>query len=213
MSHKPIYLFSISKHPQAISINSLDVTFFQPPIDFSLYDYLIITSKQASKALSLYETDAYLKKPALCISSQSALSFQNLGGKVLDVGGGYGDTLVQKIRTYPKTTQWLYLRAEVVASDFVEVLRAEGYSIDEVVVYKSGCSKEIEAVEVSSDAILIFTSPSSVACYLKTHTITPTQTVVVIGKTTQKALPKGVKSVISEETTIQSCIDYVVKHL
>jgi uroporphyrinogen-III synthase len=203
---KPIYLFSISSSPETININSLSVTFLQPKIDFSQYDYLIITSKQASKALEFYEKKLYIEKPALCISKQSAQSFEALGGKVLSVGGGYGDTLVEAIKHFDKKKKWLYLRAKVVASSFVSVLQKEGYSIDEAVVYESRCSQAIQNVKVPKEAVLIFTSPSSVTCYLENNQFQATHRVVVIGKTTAKALPKEVKPILSPSTTIESCI-------
>ncbi|MBA1432305.1 MAG: uroporphyrinogen-III synthase [Epsilonproteobacteria bacterium] len=203
---RPIYLFSISSHPDAISINSLDITFFKPEIDFSQYDALIITSKQASKALTQYDKAAYIHLPALCVSVTSAQSYEELGGKVLDIGGGYGDNLVDKIQSYPKEKKWLYLRAKVVASDFVQICKKEDYNIDERVVYESDCSEAIKEVQVADDAILIFTSPSSVNCYLKNHTFTQEQTIIVIGKTTAKALPSDVNYVLSDKTSIQSCI-------
>jgi len=202
---RPIYLFSISSHPDAISVNSLDVSFLHPFIDFSLYDYMIITSKQTAKALSYYPKDAYINIPALCISKQSAKSFEALGGKVLSVGKGYGDTLVNAIKHYPKETKWLYLRAKVVASDFVAVCQKDGYSIDEVIVYETQCSKAIEEVDVDKNAILIFTSPSSVQCFLKTHLLYPSQDIVVIGKTTAKALPKNITCKIAKTPTIENC--------
>ena len=206
MKNPPIYLFSISSHPDAISINSLDITFFKPEIDFSQYDYLIITSKQASQALQQYNREDFINLPALCVSVQSAKSYENLGGKILDIGGGYGDNLVDKIRTYPKEKRWLYLRAKVVASDFVEICKKEGYNIDEVILYESNCSKAIEEAEVKNEAILIFTSPSSVKCYLQKHRFLQNQDIIVIGKTTAKALPEGVKYILSDKTSIESCI-------
>ncbi len=209
---KPIYLFSISAHPHAISVNSLDITFFKPNIDFFKYDYLIITSKQTSEALKQYDKNDYIHMPSLCVSVASAKSYEELGGNILDIGGGYGDNLVDKIKSYPKTTKWLYLRAKVVASDFVSTCQNDGYDVDEIVVYESGCSKAIWNVEVKEDAILIFTSPSSVKCFLKNHTISPHAKVIVIGKTTAKALPKDVEYVISDKTSIQSCIE-ITKNL
>ena len=203
---RSIYLFSISSHPDAISINSLDITFFQPEIDFSKYDALIITSKQASKALTQYDKESYLHLPALCVSVASAKSYEALGGKVLDIGGGYGDNLVDKIKEYPKTKKWLYLRAKVVASDFASLCKEEGYSIDELIVYESDCSQAIADVKVEENAILIFTSPSSVKCFLKNHTFTQEQTIIVIGKTTAKALPREINYILSDKTTIESCI-------
>ncbi len=204
---KPIYLFSISTHSKATSINSLAIKFIKPSINFSDYDYLIITSKQTSKALKQYKKADYIDIPALCVSTQSALSYEKLGGKVLDIGGGYGDNLVAKIKEFPKTTRWLYLRAKIVASDFVQLCKDDEYSIDEAIVYESDCSQDILDVKVEDDATLIFTSPSSLNCFLKTHTISKLSKIIVIGKTTAKALPKDLEYIVSEKTTIESCIE------
>ncbi len=204
---KPIYLFSISSHPNAVNINSLAIKFLKPSIDFSKYDYLIITSKQTSESLKQYETQEYIEKKGLCVSVASAASFESLGGTVLDIGGGYGDNLVDKIKSYPKATKWLYLRAKVVASDFVEVCKNDGFDIEEAVVYESDCSQEILDVEVEDESILIFTSPSSLKCFLKTHEISNKSKVVVIGKTTAKAVPKNTEYVLSNDTTIDSCME------
>ncbi|WP_455757620.1 uroporphyrinogen-III synthase [Sulfurimonas sp.] len=206
---KPIYLFSISSHPHAKSINSLDITFFKPTINFSTYDYFIITSKQISESLKEYENTQL--KPALCVSVASADSYEKIGGKVLEIGAGYGDNLAEKIKKYPKDTKWLYLRAKEVASDFVSTCQRDGYDIDEIIVYESECSKEIWHVEVEDEAVLIFTSPSSVDCFLKNHTISPHAKVVVIGKTTAKALPETIQYIVSNKTTIESCIKIAKK--
>jgi len=208
---KKIYLFSISSHPDTISINSLDIKFLSVKIDFSKYDYLIITSKQASKALKQYNRMDYIQKPALCVSKQSALSYEKLGGEILDIGEGYGDNLVNKIKTYPKHRKWLYLRAELVASDFVSICQKDGYSIDEAVVYKSECSKEIINSKVQTNSVLIFTSPSSVKCFLKNHIISSDLKVIVIGNTTAKALPPHISYIVSDETNIKRCIEIAKK--
>jgi len=208
---KQIYLFSISTHPDAKSINSLAIKLLKPQIDFSQYDYLIITSKQVSKALDQYKKNSFITKQALCISTQSAISYEKLGGKVLDIGGGYGDNLVDKIKQFPKDTKWLYLRAKVVASDFVDICKSDGYNIDEMIVYESGCSQNILDVKVEEDSVLIFTSPSSLNCFLTKHTLSNKNKIVVIGKTTAKALPKNLEYFISEKTTIDSCMKIALK--
>ncbi len=216
---KPTYLFSISSHPDAISVNSLSITFFKPTIDFSKYDYFLVTSKQTSEALkqylhpkstSSYSFTAHVElKPALCVSVASAKSYEDIGGEVLDIGAGYGDNLVAKIKEYPKNVKWLYLRAKVVASDFVSTCRDEGYDIDEIIVYESACSKEILALHVEDNATLIFTSPSSLKCFLKNSSIKKSHSIIVIGKTTAKALPNGIEYEISTQTTIESCLKLV----
>ena len=204
---KRIYLFSISSHPNVTSVNSLAITFLKPQIDFSKYDYLIVTSKQTSESLKQQKTQEYIDKKALCVSVASAASYESLGGTVLDIGGGYGDNLVDKIKNYPKDTKWLYLRAKVVASDFVEVCKNDGYDIDEEIVYESDCSQEILDIKVEDESTLIFTSPSSLNCFLKTHEISKKSKVIVIGKTTAKAVPKNIEYVLSNETTIESCME------
>lgn len=204
---KPIYLFSTSSHPDAISIKSLDITLFKPEINFQNYDYFIITSKQVSEVLKQYDIEDL--KPALCISKATADAYKKIDGNTLSVGNGYGDDLLRYIKEYPKSTKWLYLRGKVVASDFTAKCKKESYNIDEVVVYESFCSKEIKKRNIEADACLIFTSPSSVECYLESNNLTDKHTIVVIGKTTAKALPSSLKYQISEKTTIQSCIDIV----
>jgi len=172
---------------------------------------LIITSKQTSKALTQYDKKEYINLPALCISKQSAKSYEALGGTVLAIGEGYGDTLVDKIKSFDKTKKWLYLRAKVVASNFVEVCKNEGYNIDEAIVYESQCSQEILNTKVEEDAVLIFTSPSSVECFLRNSEIGVKNRVIVIGKTTAKALPKNVQYTISDEKTIDGCFKILNK--
>ena len=203
---KPIYLFSTSSHPQAININSLDIKYLKPKIDFSNYDYLIITSKQSSESLKQYDREDFINIPALSVSTQSALSYEKLGGKILDIGGGYGDNLISKIKSFPKSTKWLYLRAKIVASDFVELCREDGYEIDEAILYESSCSEEIMNLNIEEESILIFTSPSSVRCFLKNHTIHKKSKVIVIGKTTAAALGEEIEYTISEKTTVESCL-------
>jgi len=207
MNTTPVYLFSTSSHPDAISINSLDIEILKPKIDFLQYDYLIITSKQTSNVLKQYDITSYKEKKALCISQKSAESFEEIGGQVLQIGAGYGDTLVDLIYKYSKEIRWLYLRAETVASNFAQLSRENGYKVDEVVVYKSKCSLEMATFDLKENATLIFTSPSSVECFLKYKRFSTNHRVIVIGKSTANALPLDVIYTLSKERSIQSCID------
>ena len=207
-----IYLFSTSSHPDAISVNSLDIKILKPSIDFSLYDYLIITSKQTSNALKQYPKELYINKKALCVSTKSALAFEELGGTILEVGSGYGDDLSKIIKKYPRSTRWLYLRAMDVASDFVKICKQDGFRIDEKIMYESSCSADMRNLDIEDTSTLIFTSPSSVTCFLKSNDISSLSQVIVIGKTTAKALPKAIKYTISPERTIQSCLELVCKN-
>ncbi len=208
---KKIYLFATSKSEHAINVKSLDVRFLKPDINFSHYDYLIITSKQTVKALEQYEREDFIEIPSLCVSIKTANAYSEFGGKILATGDGYGDSLAKYIQEYPKETRWLYLRAELVASDFVQRSRDEGYSIEEEILYVSECSQEILDVRVNDDSTLIFTSPSSIECFLKNNTIHPNAKVIVIGTTTANCLPEGVEHIVSQNTSIESCIELALK--
>jgi uroporphyrinogen-III synthase len=208
---KKIYLFATSKSEHATNIKSLDVRFLKPDINFSRYDYLIITSKQTVKALDQYDKEDFIDIPALCVSLKTANSYKEFGGKVLAIGDGYGDNLAKNIKEFSKETKWLYLRAELVASDFVQRSRDEGYSIEEEILYVSECSQEILDVRVDDDSTLIFTSPSSIECFLKNNTIHPNAKVIVIGTTTANCLPDGIEYIVSQNTSIESCIELALK--
>ena len=210
---KQIYLFATSKNPNAISIKSLEVRFLNPKIDFSKYDYLIITSKQTVKALESYDKKDFIDIPALCVSVKTAAAYENFGGKILAIGDGYGDNLVKNINDESKDIKWLYLRAKLIASDFVQRCQNDGFKIDEEILYVSECSREIQDVRVSDDSTLIFTSPSSIECFLKNNTINPDAKIVVIGKTTAMNLPDGVEYFTAQKTSIDSCIELALSLL
>jgi len=199
LGNQNIYLFSATPHPDAIHINSLDFDFFQPKIDFSQYDYLILTSKKAVDALLFYEKEEYIHIPALCISRFTQEYYESKGGKVLEIGGGIGSDLKKIIGNYSKEKKWLYLRAKKIAGD--------GFGVDEVILYESRCSGEILDFKLHEKAsTLIFTSPSSIQCFLTNNTIPKDAKVVVIGKTTAKYLPKDQTYLLAKTSSIEECI-------
>ncbi len=202
---KPIYLFSLSTHPDTININSLEIRLLNPKINFEEYDYLIATSKQIARVLKQY-TQEYKAKKVLCISNATAKSIEAIGCEVLEIGSGYGDNLGRIIEKYPRERKWLYLRAEKVASNFVQESQEKGFLIDEAIVYESRCSKAIVDFTLSDEATLIFTSPSSVKCFSKAHTFLQTHTIVVIGESTKKALPTHIQCRVAKSMSIDSCV-------
>lgn len=93
------------------------------------------------------------------------------------------------------------------ASDWIEVAREEGYEIDEMIVYETTCNEETAKMTISSEGILIFTSPSTIRCFIQNHPILSTHSVVVIGTTTQNALPADVVSHLSSSTSVEAAVD------
>jgi len=210
MKNKTIYLFSKTPYEGVLHVPIIKINFLHVSVDLSQYDALVMTSKQAPQALELIDKN-WKNIPVIAISDSTAKSVEKLGAKVLHVSGGYGDNLYDDISEKFSNLKILYPRAEVIVSTFSKRLKEEGIDIDEVIVYNTTCNSDIELQSIEDDAVLAFTSPSAITCFLKKFSFKDTHKVVVIGTTTQKRLPLHVKSELSEKTTMKSVIDLAKK--
>ncbi|HEX5623272.1 MAG TPA: uroporphyrinogen-III synthase [Sulfuricurvum sp.] len=200
---RPIYLISKTPYPGVVHIPLLSVRFFTPTIDFSAYDGLVFTSKEAIKSLHNYPAE-WKQLPCICVSESTAAAAREAGVLEVKSGDGYGSSIPKLLDGEGR--KWLYLRPKEIATDWPDRARESGILLDEVIMYETVCAEEKTAKCIEANGILIFTSPSSIACFTQHHAILATQDVVVIGKTTQKALPKGIKSILSEATSVSSCV-------
>lgn len=203
---RPIYLISKTPYPGVNHIPILKTRFFTPDIHFDRYDGLIVTSKQILKALSPYQ-ESWKELPIIAVSEATADVFREAGYTILAVANGYGKGIVPIVSEQFRAHRWLYLRPSVVATPWLKEAVQAGASIDEAILYETECNEAIAKHEIASNAILIFTSPSSIECFMRHHDLVETQIIVVIGKTTQNALPKGVESFLSTETSIASVVE------
>jgi uroporphyrinogen-III synthase len=206
MMSRHIYLFSKTKNTEVVHVPVLLTKFLQPTIDYSKYDAIVLTSKQAVIALEQINHD-WVKLPVLSVAAFTENQAREAGAEVLEHGDGYGSSLAEIIiNNYPKL-RWLYPRPEVVASDFAQKVEAAGVVIEGVVVYETSCNAQVASMHFEEDAIFIFTSPMTIECFLKHHLIKNTQSIIAIGKTTAAALPKEVAFLMPEETSVQGCVD------
>ena len=200
-----IFLFSKTSHPDVTHIPILATRFFQPEIDFSAYDAIVLTSKQAVTALEKISSE-WRVLPALCVASKTADAVEKAGGKLLEAGDGYGDSLVDIIIDNYASYRWLYPRPTVVASDFKERVSQAGVRMDDIIVYETYCNQACRDIKLPEDAILVFTSPSAITCFMKFFNFKPGYRVVVIGKTTAKALPKNIKYQMPDLPTVDASV-------
>ena len=203
---RPIYL--ISKTPSnelmdVIHIPILSIHFLTPDIDFDLYDGIIVTSKQAAVALKFYTPDWNTLK-VVCVGESTASVMKELGARNVEIADGYGMSIVDVLSLHKG--KWLYLRPKMIASSWPDRAREFGIEIDEVTIYETSCNEDMKEIKIEQNGVLIFTSPSSVDCFCKRADILPTHDVIVIGTTTKKALPNGVKSLLSAKTSVISCV-------
>lgn len=177
-----------------------------PSIDFTDYEGVIFTSKQGILAVQNTSLD-WNRLKCICVSESTAKSARMAGAVDVEVGDGYGTSIPNVLGSKKRSGKWLYLRPKVVASEWVESARDRGFEIDEAIVYETICNEEAAHHPISSEGVLIFTSPSSIRCFLQNYFILPTHKVVVIGKTTQNTLPSGVSSHLSLVTSVEAAVD------
>jgi len=198
-----IFLFSKTSALGVNHIPILDATYLEPSITFSDYDYIIATSKEVFVALE--SLGDWRELPVLAISEATAAYARELGARVLDVGEGYGRSIVNLVHKKYGHLKALHPHAKVIAFDLNSALSELKIAVDSYVVYQTKCA-DIGKVTLPDDAICLFSSPSAVECFAKNQEFLESYTVVCIGTTTQSALPSGVVSTLAKETTIPSCI-------
>lgn len=202
---RPVYLISKTPYPDVIHIPILTISFLTPDIDFTDFEGIIVTSKQAVAALQNYPLD-WSSIKCIAVSEATAQCAREAGGKQIETADGYGDSIPDLLNTKVRNGKWLYLRPKTVASDWVDTARKYGFKIEEAVVYETRCNENAAHVAVADNGVLIFTSPSAIKCFLHNYPILPTHTIVAIGETTQKALPSGISSFVSKSSSVASAV-------
>ena len=100
----------------------------------------------------------------------------------------------------------LYIRPKVVATTYITDLAKENIDIDDIVLYETICKRYDIAQKPPLDSTLIFTSPSTIECFIDNFKSLDGYKIVVIGKTTAKALPMGLKYQTPTIPNINECI-------
>ena len=212
MKDKKIYILSDTDIKGSEKLPVIKQNFFDVDIDFKEYDYLIFTSKNGVKAAAKISDD-WKKIPALAIGKATAEIIENLGGKSVYVAKKfYGDKFAKEIlEKFDKNSRFLYLRGKVVLSKLSEILRKNGFKVDEKIVYETVCidCKNLKRPEKGS--FIIFSSPSTIECFLKCFTLDKSYKIVAIGEKTAKYIPKNIKYTVSPVQTLQGTVDWLSK--
>ena len=205
-----IYVLSDTKVEGAVRLPVIKQRFFTPSIDFSKYDYLIFTSKNG--VLGANNIDGAWKKiPALVIGEATAKEVERLGGKVAFIAREfYSHTMAEELkRSFPPQKRYLYLRAKKVLSNMVQSLQEVGFNIEEVVVYETICAPCDEAKRPPKGSVIIFSSPSTVRCFLECYGWDESFKAIAIGKKTAQAFKGPIK--IAPKPTLQSAVEFATK--
>ena len=179
-----IYILSDKKVKWAKNLPVIEIQAIKQDVDFSHYDALIFTSKNAIYALDAMDK-TWKEKPAYVIAPQTAKIVKNLGGKLKFVGKEkHGDEFALEILEKFRHQKLLYVRASKVVSDLVNILNTNATVCDELIVYETICKEFTKKIKLPKNSTIIFSSPSTVECFLKNISWDESFKAVSIGHTT-----------------------------
>lgn len=204
---REIYLLSPLRKENTIALPMISFYTYEEALDLEDYDTLLFTSKQAVK--SAYYLNPKAKKiPALAIGFATAKSITSLGGILLyQAKAFYGKNLSQDIIQKFKDKRILYLRPKVVSFDSKAFLQKASISIEEKIIYETSCIAYNKEKKPKKNAIIIFSSPSTIKCFFKNFDWDKSYTAIVIGEATRKHLPDYIEYEIADIPLIDACVE------
>ncbi len=201
-----IYILSDKRVDGAINLPAFKINFIKQDIDFNKYDVLVFTSKNA-----LYSIEHYSEKwksiPSYAIAPMTANIIKELGGNLEFVGvANHGNEFAIEIQEKLKGKKVLYLRGSKVVSNLIDILKC-----DDEIVYESICKKNKDTLKPPKNSTIIFSSPSTIKCFLDNYNWNESYKAISIGKTTAKYFPKNIKYYVSDETSLDSCVKKAIE--
>lgn len=206
-----IYILSDKKVDGAINLPVFKIDHIRKNIDFSSYDALVITSKNAIYSIESFDK-SWREIPTYAIAKQTANTIEKFGGNLKFIGSsGHGDQFAKELIPKLKGKKVLYPRAFKVVSNLVDILNKNGVVCEESIVYETVCKDDIEDIKLVDKSIIIFSSPSTVNCFLENFIWDDSFRAICIGDTTAKYLPSYIKPIISDTTSLNSCVQKAIE--
>lgn len=210
-SRMHIYILSDKKVKWAKNLPVFDIQPIKQDVDFSNYDALLFTSKNAIYSIDSFDK-TWKKKPANVIAPETAKIVRHLKGRLHFVGKEkHGDKFALEIVKKFKHQKILYIRGSEVVSDLINILNANDIVCDELIVYKTVCKQFNKKIKLPENSTIIFSSPSTIECFFKNISWDESFKAVSIGNTTAKYFPKNITPVISDTTSLESCVKKAIE--
>ncbi|MFK5881517.1 MAG: uroporphyrinogen-III synthase [Sulfurospirillum sp.] len=214
-----IYLLNDDKYEDIVNLPMIRINFFKKEIDLDPYDALIFTSKNGVRAIDKIDK-TWIKKEIYSIGQGTSREIKKYNANlVYTAKNSYGDLFAQEIKESLKNKEVLFVRAKEVTSKLNQILKNARIHLKEEVMYETTCRAYTQDKKPKDNSIIIFTSPSTVKCFLKNFKWNDTYRAISIGEVTAGSIPSSIKKSISEKQTILSCIElaksyiqYYLKH-
>jgi uroporphyrinogen-III synthase len=202
-----IYLLSPTSKAGTVHLPMITFALCDTSLEVKAYDLLMFTSKQAVVSAEALNP-RWKEIPCLAIGKATARQIEVLGGTVAyHPKSFYGETLAHDIVEKFKDKKIVYIRPKVVSFDSKVFLAKAGLCLDEKIIYETSCISYTKEQKPSKNAIIIFTSPSTIHCFLENFDWDESYTAVVIGKASKAHLPPNAKYEVADTALISSCIE------
>ena len=206
MTDRPIYLLSPLKKEGTVALPMIRFDRVADTIDFNGCDTLMFTSKQAVITVDAIDP-GWKHIPAIAVGAATRKQIEALGGRVIfHPENFYGEQLAEDIADFFRDRRILYLRPKKITFDSKGYLADRGITLQEEIIYETSCIKYDAPQQPPESSVIIFTSPSTIHCFLKNFRWMPSYTAVVIGKSTKAHLPADADCVVADTPLIDACV-------
>lgn len=202
-----IYLIGKGRFRGVKNIVLSAINFMDFRVNLSEFDALIITSKNALRALGRSKSELNFNVKIYAVGNESANYAQKMGfTSIKTAPKAYGKDLAKAYKNELAGKKCLYLRAKKIASNLDDELTKAGANLTQIIAYENAYKAPKEPLKLEKPAVFIFTSPSSVQHFLKAYTLGADDKCVAIGATTAAALPHTQSVFIPQEQSIKACV-------
>jgi len=200
-----IYLLSNQKFDEVVNLPVIEIEYKNIEVDLNV-DYLLFTSKNGVIGLDKI-SNKWKNIPAICIGNPTADKVKELGGKVEYIAkNSYGDELAKEIIQNFEPSKIFFPRAKKVLSNIVQVLKQNSFIVIDKIIYETKCKK---LDFIPKEGVFIFTSPSTIKCFLSQTKWKSTYKAVAIGTKTASFFDGDI--IISDIQSIENCIKIAKK--
>ena len=210
-SRMNIYILSDKKVKWAKNLPVFEIQPIKQDIDLSNYDAIIFTSKNAIYSINDIDK-TWKKKPAYVIAPQTAKIVKHLGGNLKFIGKEkHGDEFALELVEKYKGEKVLYIRGSKVVSGLINILNTNDIICDELIVYETVCKEFDRQITLPKNSTIIFSSPSTIKCFLKNISWDESFKAISIGHTTAKYFPSNIIPIIADTTSLESCVKKAIE--
>jgi uroporphyrinogen-III synthase len=206
-----IYLLSPLEKEGTFSLPMISFALVAKSIEFQNCDTLMFTSKQAVVSANSID-NRWKNYPCLAIGKATKSKIEKLGGEVIYAPKSfYGEILAKDIKEKFSNRKILYLRPKEVSFDSKAYLEEQGIKLQEQIIYETSCVNYSKNEQPKENAIIIFTSPSTIKCFFDNFEWNRSYTAILIGHATKQHLPQECQFIVADEPLINSCIKKAVE--